>query len=96
MKVLAPLESKISLLSLHKLLHGSKNFSNTAKLFPPQKITLFQHRNRTYTTRIILPETKPASLQPKNGWLEYELFSDSLFSGAFAVSFREGITVLHF
>ena len=37
---------------------------------------------------ITLPET---NITPENGWLEDEIsFWDGLFSGAFAVSFREG------
>ena len=41
-----------------------------------------------------LPET--SSLPLENGWLEYDpfLLGYGLFSGAFAVSFREGMCML--
>ena len=39
---------------------------------------------------LTLPETKPASLTPENGWLEYDRFllGPGLFSGAMLVSGR--------
>ena len=42
-----------------------------------------------------IPSLKLTSKAPENGWLEYDpfLLGFGLFSGAFAVSFREGVLV---
>ena len=42
---------------------------------------------------ITLPPNEASNLAPENGWLEYDCFllGPGLFSGALAVSFREGI-----
>ena len=44
--------------------------------------------------KVTLPET---DIEPENGWLEYDRFllGPGLFSGAFAVSFREGQVCCH-
>ena len=40
-----------------------------------------------------MPSLKLTNIAPENGWCEqYFSFGDGLFSGAFAVSFREGVT----
>ena len=45
--------------------------------------------------RYTLPETN-SEFAPENGWLEYDPFllgKNGLFSGAFAVSFRESVCI---
>ena len=51
------------------------------------------HNISDLDSRQYLPSLKTNSSHPENGWLEYDRFllSVGLFSGAFAVSFREGI-----
>ncbi len=50
----------------------------------------FRVETKPKSQAITLPET---NIAPKNGWLEYDpfLLGFGLFSGAFAVSFREGM-----